>query len=208
MQYIVLTVFWILWCSIHSLLISTSVTNYLENKTGQYFKFYRLFFNLISLVALIPVLLYSYQIKGQLIYTWEGYLIIIQFILFMIAFILFLTGARKYDMMQFLGIRQIQSGQSHTPLTESGKIDMSGVLGITRHPWYLGSIIIIWVINKHIYISTLIINCILTIYLIAGTYLEERKLRDICGERYRSYQKKVSMLIPFKWVRGQIKNIF
>jgi len=184
------------------------VTNYLENKTGQYFKFYRLFFNLISLVALIPVLLYSYQIKGQLIYTWEGYLIIIQFILFMIAFILFLTGARKYDMMQFLGIRQIQSGQSHTPLTESGKIDMSGVLGITRHPWYLGSIIIIWVINKHIYISTLIINCILTIYLIAGTYLEERKLRDICGERYRSYQKKVSMLIPFKWVRGQIKNIF
>ena len=208
MQYILLAIFWILWCVIHSFLISLSVTNFLEHKTGEYFKFYRLFFNLISLVTLIPVLLYSHHIKGQLIFTWEGYLIIIQFILFMIAFVLFLTGARKYDMMQFLGIRQIRSGRSHAPLTESGKIDMTGVLGVTRHPWYVGSIIFIWVFNKNIYLSTLIINLVLTVYLIVGTYLEESKLLTLCGERYKNYQKKVSMMIPFKWVRGQIKNIF
>jgi protein-S-isoprenylcysteine O-methyltransferase Ste14 len=81
---------------------------------------------------------------------------------------------------------------------------MTGILGITRHPWYLGSIIIIWVFNKHIYLSTLIINIILTVYLIVGTYLEERKLLAICGERYRNYQKKVSMLIPFKWVMAKL----
>ena len=124
----------------------------------------------------------------------------------MIAMTLFLTGARKYDMMQFLGIRQIQSGQSYAPLTDSGTIDMTGVLGITRHPWYLGAIIFIWVFNKNIYLSTLIINIILTIYLIVGTYLEERKLLAICGDRYRNYQKKVSMLLPVKWMILKFHN--
>ncbi len=201
MQYLLLTILWILWCIIHSLLISLSLTAYLEIKLGIHYRFYRMFYNFISIVTLIPILLFSHRVKGALIFTWEGNLIIIQFILFMIAFTLFLTGARKYDMMQFLGIRQIQSGQSHAPLTDSGKIDMTGVLGVTRHPWYLGAIILIWVLNKDIYLSTLIINVILTIYLLVGTYLEERKLLAICGDRYRNYQKKVSMLLPLKWVR-------
>jgi protein-S-isoprenylcysteine O-methyltransferase Ste14 len=204
MQYILLTILWILWCTIHSLLISLLVTTYLEIKLGIQYRFYRLFYNFISIVTLIPILLYSHRVQGALIYTWEGNLIIIQFILFMFAFILFLTGARKYDIMQFLGIRQIQSGRSHAPLTDSDKIDMTGVLGVTRHPWYLGAIILIWVFNKDIYLSTLIINIILTIYLIVGTYLEERKLLAICGERYRNYQEKVSMLLPIKWVKVKL----
>ena len=200
MNYFLLTFFWCLWCAIHSLLISLSVTNYLEIKLNNYYRYYRLFYNSISILTLFPLLVYSHQIKGNLIFRWEGWLILIQFIFFMIAMILFLTGARKYDMMQFLGIRQIQSGRSHAPLSESGTIDMTGILGITRHPWYLGSIIIIWVFNKNIYLSTLIVNIILTCYLIIGTYLEEKKLIAICGDKYRNYQKKVSMLLPVKWV--------
>ncbi|MEJ2544635.1 MAG: NnrU family protein [Calditrichaceae bacterium] len=204
MQYIFLALFWILWCTIHSIMIALPVTNYLESKLANNYRYYRLFFNFISGVTLIPVLLYSQELKGQLIFVWDGHFIIIQFILFMIAFILFLTGARKYDMMQFLGIRQIKSRRAHAPLTESGKIDVTGVLGLTRHPWYLGSIIFIWVFNKNIYLSTLIINLVLTIYLIVGTFLEERKLLALCGDRYRSYQNKVSMLIPVKWVKEKL----
>jgi protein-S-isoprenylcysteine O-methyltransferase Ste14 len=50
------------------------------------------------------------------------------------------------------------------------------------------------------YVSTLIVNCILTIYLIIGTILEERKLVLVMGDAYRDYQKRVSMLIPCKWI--------
>lgn len=200
MSYILLTFFWIFWCVIHSLLISLPVTNFLEIKLGNHYRFYRLGYNLFSIITLMPLLLYGHELKGQLIFSWEGWLISFQFIFFMIAMILFLTGARKYDIMQFLGLRQIQSGRSHAPLSESGTIDMTSILGITRHPWYLGAIIFIWVFNKNIYLSTLIVNIILTCYLIIGTYLEEKKLIAICGDKYRNYQKKVSMLLPVKWV--------
>ena len=40
----------------------------------------------------------------------------------------------------------------------------------------------------------------LTIYLIIGTLLEEVRLKREFGEEYAAYQKKVSMLIPWKWV--------
>lgn len=204
MQYILLSVLWIAWCIFHSFMISLPVTKYLEGTLTNSYRYYRLFYNLVAIITLVPVLYYGFRINSPLVFSWKGSSIFIQFILFIIAFLLFLTGARKYDMMQFLGIRQIQSGRAHSPLTESGIIDMTGVLGITRHPWYLGAIIVIWVINKHIYLSTLIINIILTVYLIIGTWLEEKKLISCCGDKYKVYQKQVSMLIPVKWVRGKL----
>jgi len=53
-------------------------------------------------------------------------------------------------------------------------------------------------------VSGLITNIILTIYLVVGTVLEERKLLMEYGEDYRQYQKKVSMLIPFKYLKSKI----
>jgi len=47
-------------------------------------------------------------------------------------------------------------------------------------------------------------NLILTSYLIVGTYLEEKKLVREFGENYRNYQKKVSMLIPYTWLKKLI----
>jgi uncharacterized membrane protein len=79
------------------------------------------------------------------------------------------------------------------------------ILGITRHPWYLATIMLIWA--RGLDVSVLITNIILTIYLIVGTVLEERKLLVEYGEDYRGYQKKVSMLIPFKYVKTRIRRL-
>ena len=55
-------------------------------------------------------------------------------------------------------------------------------------------------------VSTIIVNIILTAYLIIGTFLEERKLVREFGEEYRAYQKRVSMFLPFLWLRSIIKQ--
>ena len=47
-----------------------------------------------------------------------------------------------------------------------------------------------------------LVNVVLTIYLIVGTLLEERKLVVQFGAAYREYQERVSMLFPFKWIAG------
>jgi protein-S-isoprenylcysteine O-methyltransferase Ste14 len=117
---------------------------------------------------------------------------------------LFIAGLFKYDILQVLGIRQIKSGKSHATLSESGDIDTSGILSITRHPWYLATIMLVWTYFREMYVSTLIVNIILTIYLIIGTILEERKLIIELGDSYRHYINRVSMLFPTKWILSKL----
>jgi protein-S-isoprenylcysteine O-methyltransferase Ste14 len=60
---------------------------------------------------------------------------------------------------------------------------------------YFAGIIYFW--TQTITLADIIVNIILTIYVIVGTRLEENKLRIEFGEVYAQYQKEVPMLIPF-----------
>ena len=121
------------------------------------------------------------------------------------AVLLFFLGGRRYDARQMLGIKQIREGTSNRVITDTGELDTSGILGITRHPWYLATILFIWA--RQLDVSAILVNVILTSYLIVGTYLEEKKLIGEFGERYLTYQKRVPMLIPYKWIEPKIKNL-
>ncbi len=206
MNYLILVALLSIWCTIHSGMISLTVTDYIKNRFGRYFRFYRLFFNLLAVTTLIPIILYGKTLKEQLLFRWEGYLIILQVFLLITSVLLFISGGRKYDLLQFLGIRQIKTGTSHTALSETGDIDTTGILSLTRHPWYLAAILLIWSSVREMYVSTLIINMILTIYIVIGTFLEERKLIIAYGDKYRNYQKKVSMFVPFRWLTSKLTN--
>lgn len=203
-EYLVLSIFWSTWCVIHSSMISLTVTDYLKKILGSYYKFYRLFFNLVAFTTFIPLVFYTKSFKGPVLFRWEGYLTIIQIALLIIVLSLFVSGLFKYDILQVLGIRQIKSGKSHSTLSESGDIDTSGILSLTRHPWYLATLILVWTYFREMYVSTLIVNIILTIYLIIGTVLEERKLIIELGDSYRDYMNRVSMLFPTKWISSKL----
>jgi len=202
-----LAVLWIIWCALHSSMISVTATGYLKRRLGgRRFRIYRLIFNLVALVTVIPVIVYEQWLRGPMIFRWEGFLIVFQVILLISALLLFLAGARHYDLLQFWGLRQIKTGTSHNALTETGELDTTGILDITRHPWYLGAILFIWA--RQIDISALVTNIILILYFIVGTVLEERKLQIEYGDDYRRYQEKVSMLIPIKWLLSATRDIF
>jgi len=188
-------------------MISLTFIDYVKKRSGKYYKYYRVVYNFVSTATILPPVFYCIALKGEVLFIWKGYLQIAQIALLFIAIILFVLGATKYDVLQVMGIRQIRSGKSHTGITESGKIDTSGILSITRHPWYLATMIFIWVWYPEIYVSTLIVNTILTLYLIIGTILEERKLVIELGNSYRQYKKHVSMLFPVKWIEQLFNNL-
>ena len=48
------------------------------------------------------------------------------------------------------------------------------------------------------------VNTVLTIYLVIGTILEEKKLIIELGDHYRDYIDRVSMLFPAKWVFSKL----
>jgi len=201
MQYFVLAVLWIAWCVLHSAMISISVTDYLKRRLGQAFRFYRLTFNMVALLTLVPVAMYERAIHGYWAFWWEGSNVFLQIMLIAIAFLLFLAGARHYDFLEFAGLRQIREGISGTTLSKTDDLDTKGILGIIRHPWYTGSIVIIWA--RDLTQATVVTNIILTVYLIVGAHLEERKLAMKYGQKYRTYQEKVPMFIPCKFSKSK-----
>jgi protein-S-isoprenylcysteine O-methyltransferase Ste14 len=202
MDHFLLAIFWIIWCAVHSGMISVTATEFFKRRLGKHYRFYRLSFNLLAVATIIPVILYALSIESHVLFRWEGFLIVFQVLLLTLAGLLFLAGAWYYDMFQFLGFRQIVTGASHGALTESGQLNTSGLLGVTRHPWYLAAVMLIWADYRSFTTSTLVTNVVLTLYLVVGTILEERKLLLEIGEEYHEYQKKVSMIFPFKWLRS------
>ena len=195
---------WVLWCAIHSAMISVRVTEYLKRRLGNHFRFYRLIFNIAAIATVIPIILLEHSLQGAVLFRWKGFMVVFQILLLTFAGLLFLAGARHYDLFQFLGFRQIRTGSSHSVLTETGDLDTRGILDITRHPWYLGAILLIWA--RDVNTSALVTNIILTLYLLVGTVLEERKLLIEYGDDYRRYQERVSMLIPLKWILSKIQE--
>ena len=63
-HYALLTVFWSVWCFLHSLLITPAVTGRIENHWGRYFVYYRLAYNLFSLLTLLPLWLYTKSLSN------------------------------------------------------------------------------------------------------------------------------------------------
>jgi len=195
--------FLVIWCALHSALISNSILEWIRRKTGRYYRFYRLFFNLFALATFLPILYYFEFLHSNPVFRWYGYFKIAQLLIVALCFYLFIAGGLLYDALHFLGLRQISSRSNHKTLTKSGHLNTLGLLSIVRHPWYSGSILIIWARNLDT--SAIVQNIILTLYLIIGTYLEEQKLVTEFGQEYRDYQKNVSMLVPVKWMKSKLR---
>jgi protein-S-isoprenylcysteine O-methyltransferase Ste14 len=67
-----------------------------------------------------------------------------------------------------------------------------------RHPAYLCMLLMIWACPD-ITLDRLLLNCLWSVWILIGTYFEERDLVSVYGEQYRAYQKQVPRLIPWKF---------
>ena len=196
---VVLAVLWIIWCFLHSLLISRPVAGFIKNRFAGANRFYRIGYNITAGVTLIPVILYGYSIHGPLLFRWDGQLRFLQALLLISALLLFIAGARRYDLKQFSGISRIRRENACETLTADCSLDTGGVLGMLRHPWYTGGIILVWA--RDMDVSAILTNLVISAYFVVGAILEERRLVTTFGREYRDYQRRVSMWLPVKWMR-------
>lgn len=204
LPYLILATVTSLWCVLHSTLISVTVTRFLRKHVHGYTRFYRILFNFIALLTLIPVILYQRSLLTPPFFDWHGYLHIPQISMIILGIMLFILGAKKYDAGLFLGITQLKQKHSPNSLNHEDILDISGIHSVMRHPWYSGLLLVLWA--RPLDTSTLIINIVFSLYLIVGAWLEERKLVIEYGEPYRAYQKNVSMLLPFKWLSTRLQG--
>ena len=117
---------------------------------------------------------------------------------------LFILGSAHYNASAFIGLSQIRGRVNHNLMNKTGIIDKRGILGIIRHPFYTGVLLLIW--SRDLDITNLIVNIILSVYIFIGTILEERKLLIEFGDSYNNYRKQVSMLFPVKFIKHKLKQ--
>lgn len=90
MKYLVIALMWIGYCALHSYLISISFTKIMTRLLKKYYAFYRLFYVLISLILLVPLINYTNQLDNSTIITYGPFLTIIRYILISGSMIIFL----------------------------------------------------------------------------------------------------------------------
>jgi protein-S-isoprenylcysteine O-methyltransferase Ste14 len=201
-----LALLWVCWCALHSAMITRAATEYLRRRHPRASRFYRLSFNAVSVLTLAPVVAYELSIAGAPLFKWEGPWEIARFALLATAAALGLAGARRYDLLAFLGLRQAFHGERAQAevIGAGGTIDTAGVHRFVRHPWYLAALVVIW--TRELTAAAIVSNVVLAAYLIVGTFLEERKLVAELGGEYRRYTMRVSMLLPFKYIVSKIRG--
>jgi methanethiol S-methyltransferase len=208
MRISLLGLLWVVWCCLHSLPIMPSVFTLLRRKAGAFFRYFRIVYNLTALLSLAPLLYLTMSWRGNPVFAWQSGWNILRFLLLGTSFLLFRAGARRYDIGYFLGLRQLQGEAAHTLLTDAADFVQDGIFGVTRHPWYLGSLFLLWSALPVYHDSTTMAAAVLSLYLIIGTLLEERRIVREFGDRYRAYQQDVSMLIPWKWLVKLVRKWF
>ncbi len=203
-RYAVLIALWIAWCFFHSFTITPAVIGFVRTHFKRAYRYYRMLYNLTAVATLVPVLIYTFSVREVPVFRWEGPLRIVQGLLAVSALVLFIGGARRYDLARFLGIRQVNEDNACGVLTEDCHLDTGGILGTVRHPWYAGGILIIWTGNLDV--TAILTNLVITGYFLIGAFLEEKKLLKEFGEEYMDYRRRVSMFFPFKWGIQQLKG--
>ncbi len=195
MKYLLIVFLWTAYLSLHSFLISTRFTKLMTRLLKDYYAFYRLFYVVLSILLLIPLIKFTGHADNKILITYSVPLNVVRYILISGSLITFAWALFFiYDPLSFFGIRQILNlGKTNS---SSPEIKKNGLLGIIRHPMYSAVIIYFWC--QTFKVADLLVNAILTIYIVIGTFLEEKKLVLEFGDSYTKYQQEVPMLIPFK----------
>ncbi len=195
MKYIVLALMWVGFGVLHSFLISLRFTNWVNRITSQYFAFYRLAYNVFSLVLLALIMFYTKTLDSVLVLKFLPPWTILQEVLLAACGVTMLWAFLSYDPLEFIGIRQVLDLRNRKEFAEHKAITKKGLLGAVRHPMYLATIVAMWSLNSTR--ADILVHVILTVYILVGIRLEERKLVKQFGSEYTAYQQEVPALVPF-----------
>lgn len=190
MTWLILSV--ILWGLVHSvmaaLIFRAKLTNWLGAKT---MRFYRLFFNIFSVITLLPVLWLAKVLPDSTLYSVPKPWLYLMLFGQVLAAIGEVVGLSQTDVWEFAGLRQIIS-----PRVEGeSRLVVKGLYEYMRHPLYTFGLLFVW-LTPVMTANMLVLYISLTAYTIIGAHFEERKLLREFGEDYAVYKKNTPMLVP------------
>jgi protein-S-isoprenylcysteine O-methyltransferase Ste14 len=106
--------------------------------------------------------------------------------------VIILVALFGYDGGRFLGTTQVKSAEA----PEDEPLRTDGLHRYVRHPLYSGLFLILW---GHAQTELAIATAVwASLYLLIGTWFEERRLIDRYGDAYRNYRARVPAYVPWR----------
>lgn len=179
---------WLAYGLIHSWLAASGVKTWVMRHWPGLVPAYRLAYNALAVLLLIPPLALTLSYPGEVSWNVPAW---IAWPAAVIAVAGFVWSLRWYDMGEFLGLSQWrrQDGQEREGFV------LSPLHRYVRHPWYSLGLLLLW--TRDLNAAWLTTAVAVTLYLLIGSRLEERKLVERYGEAYHRYQARVPGLIPW-----------
>lgn len=192
---VLLAFFWMGYFFLHSALAALTVKDKVASTWPQLMPYYRLAYNLLASLLLLPILWLTYHDPGPMLWRWQGAAAWLANGLALAAIVGFLQSLRSYDMQEFLGLRQLQLNLRK--VEDQEHFHLSPFHRYVRHPWYFFGLVLLW--TRDMNATTLLSGVFITLYLVIGSRLEEKKLLVYHGDTYRRYMERVPGLIPLPW---------
>ena len=187
--------FWLIfsvavWGVIHEWMASLKFKESLRRILGNNsIRFYRLFYNVFSVVSIAPIFYLMITLPDQDFYQiptpWSYVLLAGQGL----SVVLLFVAVLQTDVLAFVGLRQLFQEE------QPGKLVTRGFYRMVRHPLYTFGLLALW-LSSSVSLNAFIVYIGLTIYILVGIYFEERKLLREFGQTYADYQSVTPMLIP------------
>ncbi len=194
-QVAILSFAWLAYFAAHSILASLRVKAQLIRRWPALGSYYRLFFNGIALVSLLPILYLLVIWRSEPLWQWLGGWLWLAHGLTLTALAGFIWTLKYYDGGEFMGLNQLRKSSDSIP--QEACFVLSPMHRYVRHPWYFLALILIW--TREMDAAFLLSAVLMTGYFVLGALLEERKLVEQLGSQYEQYQRQVPALLPLPW---------
>jgi protein-S-isoprenylcysteine O-methyltransferase Ste14 len=182
----------LVWGLLHSFLASLKAKSLIRQRVSpEADRWYRIIYNLISIITLLPILTILIILPDQPIYHIHSPWVMLSLAIQLLAIIILIAGVKQTGLFSFLGFQQMLYPVDDAPR----QMVTTGLYKYVRHPLYSGGLVIIWLMPYMTW-NLLAVNMGITIYILIGAFFEERKLVVEYGLKYVEYRHRTPMLIP------------
>jgi protein-S-isoprenylcysteine O-methyltransferase Ste14 len=185
-------IIWSAWCVLHSMLNSEGLirgSGLLDSAIGRY---YRLIYSIIAVITLLLASWMTPRWQGFELWRFRGPTLVIPVLVWAPAVVMFCLTFRFVNMWDSLGLSSLGIGRKSSESQE--KLITWGIYGVIRHPQFAAGLMMLWA--RDLTDRGLVINIVLSLYLIIGARIEETRLLTLYGDPYAQYMKKIPRFIP------------
>jgi len=182
----------LLYGAVHSLLASLGAKSLVQRRFGAIGSgSYRLGYNAFAFISFFPVMVLAAVLPDRAIYSIPTPWVFLSITIQGLAAVFLLIALLQTGLWSFLGFRQL------VPINQEKhqKLVVRGAYRYVRHPLYAAGLVLIWLIPR-MTLNMMALNLSLSLYLVIGALIEERKLLQEFGEDYAAYQDRTPMLFP------------